>query len=112
MPEAAEKATVTTLRAAAQPATARDDARPPAVAREGGVEAPGGPRPATSAPAKRKCGRRRLVRWALLAGGPLLLMVGIGWFWLAGGRYVSTDNAYVQADTVNVATDVAGLVEK
>jgi len=112
MPEAAEKATVTTLRAAAQPATARDDARPPAVAREGGVEAPARPRPATSAPAKRKGGRRRLVRWALLAGGPLLLMVGIGWFWLTGGRYVSTDNAYVQADTVNVATDVAGLVEK
>ena len=35
----------------------------------------------------------------------------IGWFWLTGGRYVSTDNAYVQADTINIATDVAGLVK-
>jgi membrane fusion protein (multidrug efflux system) len=115
MPEAAEKATVTTLRAASQPATTRDDARPPAVARDGGVEAPARPRPAQPEKAKaapKKGGRRRLVRWALLVGGPVLLLVGIGWFWLTGGRYVSTDNAYVQADTVNVATDVAGLVEK
>jgi membrane fusion protein, multidrug efflux system len=55
--------------------------------------------------------RRQLVRWSLLAAGPLLVAVLIGWFWLTGGRYVSTDNAYVQADTVNVATDVAGLVK-
>ena len=112
MPEAAEKANITKLRAAAQPATARDEVRAPAVAREGGVEAPARPRPAPSEPAQRKGGRRRVVRWALLIGGPLLLLVGIGWFWLTGGGHVSTDNAYVQADTVSVATDVAGLVEK
>ena len=55
--------------------------------------------------------RRQLVRWCLLAAGPMLVAVVVGWFWITGGRYVSTDNAYVQADTVDVATDVAGLVK-
>ena len=55
--------------------------------------------------------RRQLVRWSLLLGGPALVLVAVGWFWLTGGRYVGTDNAYVQADTVQVATDVAGLVK-
>ena len=52
--------------------------------------------------------RRQLVRWSLLIAGPVVVAVGVGWFWLTGGRYVATDNAYVQADTVQVATDVAG----
>ena len=55
--------------------------------------------------------RRQLVRWSLLLGGPALVLAAVGWFWLTGGRYVATDNAYVQADTVQVATDVAGLVK-
>ena len=55
--------------------------------------------------------RRQLVRWSLLLGGPALVLAAVGWFWLTGGRYVGTDNAYVQADTVQVATDVAGLVK-
>jgi membrane fusion protein (multidrug efflux system) len=55
--------------------------------------------------------RRQLVRWSLLLGGPALVLMVVGWLWLTGGRYVATDNAYVQADTVQVATDVAGLVK-
>jgi membrane fusion protein, multidrug efflux system len=55
--------------------------------------------------------RRQLVRWSLLIAGPAVAAVAVGWFWLTGGRYVATDNAYVQADTVQVATDVAGLVK-
>lgn len=54
--------------------------------------------------------RRQLVRWVLLITGPALLLAGIGWFWLTGGRHVSTDNAYVHTDMMNVATDVDGLV--
>lgn len=55
--------------------------------------------------------RRRLgLRWLLLVAGPAVVAVAVGWFWLTGGRYVATDNAYVQADMVSVATDVAGLV--
>ena len=54
--------------------------------------------------------RRQLVRWGLLVAGPLVVIAAVGWVWLTGGRYVATDNAYVQADTVQVATDVGGLV--
>ena len=51
------------------------------------------------------------MRWTLLIAGPLLLLGGIGWFWLTSGRFMSTDNAYVQADMMNVATDVDGLIK-
>ncbi len=61
------------------------------------------------APLRRR-GRVQLVRWSLLVGGPALLVAGVAWFWLVGGRFVSTDNAYVQADMMDVATDVDGLV--
>jgi membrane fusion protein (multidrug efflux system) len=53
---------------------------------------------------------RRLVRWSLLLIGPLALAVVATYLYLAGGRYVSIDNAYVKADMVNVANDVAGMV--
>ena len=36
-------------------------------------------------------------------------IVGL-FLYLSGGRYVTTDNAYVQADKLNVATDVSGIV--
>jgi membrane fusion protein (multidrug efflux system) len=77
--------------------------------REGDV--PVMPRPAPALTRKGRRSRRQLVRWSLLAAGPLAVAVVIGWFWLTGGRYVSTDNAYVQSDTINIATDVAGLVK-
>ena len=54
--------------------------------------------------------RRRRVRQALLALGPLVVLVGALVAWTAGGRYVSTDNAYVHANKVTVATDVSGIV--
>jgi membrane fusion protein (multidrug efflux system) len=70
------------------------------------------PAPAATAPAaaphppRRNNRRRRL----LLLGGPLVVAVVVGWMWLTGGRYVSTDNAYVKADKLNLAADVAGFV--
>jgi membrane fusion protein (multidrug efflux system) len=54
--------------------------------------------------------RRRLARRILLPLGPLVLLVAALAMWLAGGRYVSTDNAYVRADKVAVSADVAGPV--
>ena len=71
-----------------------------------GAEAP----PVDLSPA-RSDARRRLMRWALLLLGPLLLVVVAINPWLSGGRYVSIDNAYVKADMVNVATDVSGMVK-
>ena len=49
---------------------------------------------------------RRPVLFALL---PVALMVG-GYFYVTGGTVMSTDNAYVQADTVGLSTDVSGIV--
>ncbi len=52
--------------------------------------------------------RLRLVLFALL---PLILIIGFIIYAL-GGATVSTDNAYVEANTVGVSTDVSGIVER
>jgi membrane fusion protein (multidrug efflux system) len=56
--------------------------------------------------------RRRRSPWrlVLLLSVPLVLLVVGGYFWLTSGRYVSTDNAYVQQDMVSVAPEVTGIV--
>jgi membrane fusion protein (multidrug efflux system) len=41
----------------------------------------------------------------LVVGG-----VGLG-LWLSGGRYIATENAFVKADIVQVASEVAGRIE-
>lgn len=41
---------------------------------------------------------------------PLLLAVAGGYFWLTSGRFVSTDNAYVQQDKVAISSDVSGRI--
>ena len=46
----------------------------------------------------------------LMAAGILVVVVGSAVFWLRGGRYASTDDAYVQAAKLVVTTDVSGLV--
>lgn len=50
------------------------------------------------------------IRRALLLLGPLLLIAAGLYLYLSGGRYVSTDNAYVKADKLSIATDVSGFV--
>ena len=39
-----------------------------------------------------------------------VLVIGAGWYWLSGGRYAETTDAYVQADVLDVSTDVSGIV--
>ena len=54
--------------------------------------------------------RARWLRLALMFALPVVVVIaGTGWY-LTSGRYVSTDDAYVQADTVAVSSDVAGRV--
>jgi membrane fusion protein (multidrug efflux system) len=54
--------------------------------------------------------RARWLRLLLMFALPVVIVIaGTGWY-LASGRYVSTDDAYVQADTVAVSSDVAGRV--
>jgi membrane fusion protein (multidrug efflux system) len=50
------------------------------------------------------------MRLALMAFGTLVLIVGGLWYWLTGGRYATTNDAYVQADVLSVSTDVGGIV--
>ncbi|MBM3645221.1 MAG: HlyD family secretion protein [Alphaproteobacteria bacterium] len=52
------------------------------------------------------------LRLALLVGVPLLATAGGVLWWLSGGRYVSTENAYVKANIVQIAPEVAGQVRR
>jgi len=54
-------------------------------------------------------GRNRLRRKLLLIGPALIVLVS-GYFYLAGGRYVSTDNAYLKASKVAISAEVEGPV--
>jgi membrane fusion protein (multidrug efflux system) len=56
--------------------------------------------------------RRRWLRPVLMLGGVLAVAIGAGTFWLHGGRYASTDDAYVQADKLLLSTDVSGIVQR
>lgn len=75
------------------------------------LEAPATPKAPTAEKTAAPAGRpkRRLTRPFLFALLPLALVAG-GYFYVTGGQVMSTDNAYIQADTVGVSTDVAGTV--
>jgi membrane fusion protein (multidrug efflux system) len=53
---------------------------------------------------------RQQLRWLLIALGPLLALLAAAYLYFSGGRYITTDDAYVRADTVSLSTDVSGLV--
>lgn len=42
--------------------------------------------------------------------GPVVLAIAVAWFYLSGGRYESTDDAYVQTARVDISANVAGRV--
>ena len=56
---------------------------------------------------RRKPGSLRRI---LLVLGPAVVLAGSLYAYMAGGRYVTTDNAYVHAGKLTVATDVSGIV--
>jgi membrane fusion protein (multidrug efflux system) len=45
-----------------------------------------------------------------LFGVPALVLVGALMFWLQGGRYAATENAFVKADIAQIASEVAGRI--
>lgn len=53
---------------------------------------------------------RNLTRPVLMIGGIVLVALVAGYVWLTGGRYVSTDDAYVRAAKVNQSAEVSGIV--
>ncbi len=74
-----------------------------------------GPKKLVEAPmpptrARKRIVKRRPTRMILLLLGPLVVIVGGIYVYLSGGRYVGTDNAYIQADKLTVTTDVSGVV--
>ena len=60
----------------------------------------------TEKPAPKRKWSRRLM-WI---GGPAIVLAIAGYLYVTAGRFASTDNAYVQADRVTIAPQVAGRV--
>jgi membrane fusion protein (multidrug efflux system) len=82
------------------------EAAPAPVDRKTAVEAEARP----SDVPKKEAKRPRKLRRILLLAGPVAAVIGGLYFYLAGGRYVSTDNAYVKMDKLNITTDVSGII--
>lgn len=53
---------------------------------------------------------RRWGRIVALLSVPLLLVAVGAYLWMTSGRFVSTDNAYVQQDKISVSADVGGRI--
>ena len=85
-------------------------------ARRESVQAPPAvPQPTPAAPDTEQAApmspNRRRVRHALFLLLPVALLGG-GYSYVAGGRIMSTDDAYVNADKVAISTDVSGTVSE
>ena len=52
----------------------------------------------------------RNTRRLLMITGPLVLLLAGGAYWLSGGRYVATENAYLHQARISVAAQVGGRV--
>src|SRR5580692_3009556 len=63
----------------------------------------------TESPVRRRISRA-IVRPILMLGGIAVVIAGVGYYWLTGGRVVSIDDAYVRAAKEVIATDVSGIV--
>jgi membrane fusion protein, multidrug efflux system len=69
--------------------------------------------PKTEAPRRRlTAGLRRHRRFLLLVVLPLVALVAGLTFYLNGGRYVGTDDAYVGAQKVLITPDISGKIDK
>ncbi len=70
---------------------------------------PSGVRDISRAKKVRRVDRRRL-RFGLFALLPIVLLIG-GYWYVTGGKVMSTDDAYVDAEKVGISTDVSGIVQ-
>jgi membrane fusion protein, multidrug efflux system len=55
---------------------------------------------------------RQRLRLPLMLAGPIVVLLAAGWWYLTSGRYVSTDDAYVQAARTMISADISGRVVK
>jgi membrane fusion protein (multidrug efflux system) len=67
------------------------------------------PAPRPMQPASGRPRRRRALRFFLFLLLPVALAIG-GYYYVTGGQFMSTDNAYIEANRVGISTDVAGTV--
>ena len=51
-----------------------------------------------------------LIRLGLMILGPLAVVIAGGYYYVIGGQFVSTENAYVKADEIAISTNVPGRV--
>ena len=80
---------------------------------KGSPASPDAPPKAAAAPRRRlMAGLRRYRRFLLLVVLPLVALVAGLRFYLNGGRYVGTDDAYVGAQKVLITPDISGKIEK
>jgi membrane fusion protein (multidrug efflux system) len=80
---------------------------------KGNPASPTSPPKAAAEPRRRlMAGMRRYRRFLLLVVLPLVAAVAGVTFYLNGGRYVTTDDAYVGAQKVLITPDISGKIEK
>src|SRR5207247_114916 len=53
---------------------------------------------------------RQRLRLPLMLAGPIVVLIAATWWYLTSGRYVSTDDAYVQAARTMISADISGRV--
>jgi membrane fusion protein, multidrug efflux system len=56
--------------------------------------------------------RLQRLRWPLMSLAAIVVLGGATYFYIRGGRYQSTDDAYAQAATVSISSNVAGQVSE
>ncbi|MDX1802157.1 MAG: HlyD family secretion protein [Marinobacter sp.] len=54
--------------------------------------------------------RKRWLRRSLLIAIPAVAVIGMVLYMIFGGRYISTENAYVRAPLINLSPDVSGRI--
>jgi membrane fusion protein (multidrug efflux system) len=54
--------------------------------------------------------KRSWLRIALMISVPLAIAAVAGYFYLTGGRYQTTDNAYISQDMISISPDVSGRI--
>lgn len=55
---------------------------------------------------------RSTLRLLLLTAMPTLILLVAGYFYVLGGRFVSTENAYIKADMVDISAQVDGPITR
>lgn len=85
--------------------TSPDSLSPDSLSRAPGAES-------STAPDERAQKRLRRRRLALLIAGPLAVIIVAAFVYFTGGRYASTEDAYVGAGKVMVSADISGKVQE